>query len=242
MLEVRGVDFSYGPLQVLFEVNLAIPRGSRVVLLGTNGCGKSTLLRVVAGLLRPSRGTVHFDGTDVTALRGHQRARLGMTLVEGGRATFPSLSLLDNLRMGAYPFLGDRRRVEERVDEVVSWFPQLGTRLDQPAGTLSGGEQQMVVLGRALMGSAELLMIDELSLGLAPLVMQEIVKVLEGVAALGRTIFLVEQSVNIALNLAEDAHFMDRGEIRFSGPTSRLVDSDLMRSAFFGDQSGPRKN
>ena len=242
LLEVSGVEASYGPLQVLFGIDMDVPTGGRVALLGTNGAGKSTLLRVVAGLLPPDAGTVRFKGQDVTGMRPEERVRLGLTLVEGGRATFPSLTVLENLRIGAYPRMSDSALVDERLEEVFALFPALKDRLDQQAGTLSGGEQQMMVLGRALMAGPELLLIDELSLGLEPVVMQAIVAAVEQMVASGRTLLLVEQSLNLALGLADKAFFMEKGEIRFSGPTARLLKrGDLVRSVFFGDDRKRRR-
>ena len=238
LLAVTDLDCSYGPLQVLFGASLEVGDGGRVALLGTNGAGKSTLLRAIAGLVAPSAGTIQFAGRDITALAPHERVALGMTLVEGGRATFPSLTVADNLRMGAYPFLRQRERVGARLDAVLELFPQLRPRMAQPAGVCSGGEQQMLAIGRALVAEPRLLMIDELSLGLAPIVMAEIVGAVERVAAAGTTVLLVEQSLNVALTLADRAYFMEKGEVRFSGPTRDLLErGDLVRSVFFGADS-----
>jgi branched-chain amino acid transport system ATP-binding protein len=209
-----------------------------VALLGTNGAGKSTLLRVAAGLVEPTSGTVRIDGRDVTTLRPDERVGCGLVLVEGGRATFPSLTVRENLLMGAYPHLGDRGLVAERLADVLELFPALAGRLEQAAGTLSGGEQQMMAVGRALMAGSDLLLVDELSLGLAPVVLQEIVRVLAELARRGVTLLIVEQSLNVALRVAEHAYFMEKGEIRFSGPISKLVKrGDLVRSVFFGKQA-----
>ena len=239
LLDLREIDFAYGPLSVLFGVSLAVPEGGRVALLGTNGAGKSTLLRIAAGLERPARGTVRFAGRDVTRLAAEERVRLGLALVEGGRASFPSLSVRENLVIGTYAARLDRGTIEARLSEVLSLFPSLRPRLAQRAGTLSGGEQQMVAIGRVLMAAPRLLMIDELSLGLAPVVMQEIVAAVERLVAQGVTLLLVEQSLNVALTVTEVAAFMEKGEIRFSGPLTELVDrGDLMRSVFLGAGSG----
>ena len=235
LLDIRDIDCSYGPLQVLFGVGIQIPRGARVALLGTNGAGTSTLLKVISGLVEPSRGSVRFNGEDVTRMPPERRVALGMVQVAGGRATFPSLTLLENLRIGAYQFLGDRALVESRLEEVLELFPQLRDRLDQPAGTLSGGEQQMMAVGRALISGPELLMIDELSLGLAPVILQEIVRMLDEALRRGVTLLVVEQSLNVALALAEQGYFMEKGEIRFAGAIADLVErGDLVRSVFFG--------
>jgi ABC-type branched-subunit amino acid transport system ATPase component len=236
LLQLSGIDVSYGPLQVLFDVSLDVEQGPAVALLGTNGAGKSTLLKTAAGLITPDAGTVTFAGEDVTALTAEARVGRGMTLVEGGKAIFPSLTVADNIRLGAYPFLGDSGKVRARLDAALDLFPQLRPRMEQAAGTLSGGEQQMVAVARALMAEPVLLMIDELSLGLAPVVMQEILRVVEEVVASGVTVLLVEQSLNIALTIAETAHFMEKGEIRFSGESSELLErGDLVRSVFFGE-------
>ena len=240
LLEVRGIDFSYGPLQVLFDVDLDIHAGSRVALLGTNGAGKSTLLKVVAGLLQPdigSGGTVWFDGEDVTWLLPEDRVKRGMIQIGGGRATFPSLTVEENLRIGAYPWLDDKRRVEARLQEALELFPVLRSRASQRAGTLSGGEQQMMALGRAFIADPKLLMIDELSLGLAPVVMSEILRMIEEFSRTGTTLLLVEQSLNVAASITEHGYFMEKGEIRYSGPTLELLErGDLARSVFFGAQ------
>ena len=237
LLEVRGVDFSYGPLQVLFDVSIEVPRGGRIALLGTNGAGKSTLLRLVSGLARPTRGTVHLAGRDVTSVPANERVKLGLVQVNGGRATFPSLSVRDNLRMGAYTFIRERDTIEQRIAEVLELFPDLRTRLDQAAGTLSGGEQQMVALGRAMVTDPDLLVVDELSLGLAPIAMQAILATMEALVARGKTLLVVEQSLDVASTICDRAYFMEKGEVRFSGPISELVErGDLVRSVFFGSR------
>jgi len=235
LIEVSGLEVSYGPVQVLFGVDLVVRPGSRVAVLGHNGVGKSTLLRVITGRVEPSAGTVRYKGEDVTGLRTFQRARRGMSLVEGGRGVFPSLSVRQNLQMGAYDFLNDAPLVDERIGQVMEVFPALRLKLAQTAGTLSGGEQQMLALGRSLMADPDIYMFDELSLGLAPIVVQHIVAAMEKLVERGKTILLVEQSVNIALAIAEEVHFMEKGEISLSSSTARLLDDpELLRSAFFG--------
>ena len=238
LLEVRDVDFSYGPLQVLFGVGLAVPEGGRVALLGTNGAGKSSALRVISGLGRPSRGSVWFDGQDITRLSPERRVKLGLVQLPGGKATFPSLTVLENLRVGAYPFLSDRPRVASKLEQVFELFPQLASRRSQPAGSLSGGEQQMMALGRCLIAGPRLLMVDELSLGLAPVVLESILKTLDAIVSQGTALLLVEQSLNIALEIAGHAYFLEKGAVRFSGPTEELLDrGDLVRSIFFGAEA-----
>jgi ABC-type branched-subunit amino acid transport system ATPase component len=235
LLQASGISFSYGALQVLFDVSIEVPEGGRVCLLGTNGAGKSTLLQVVAGLNVPSAGSVVFAGEDVTGLRPEERFARGLALVEGGRAICSSLTVLENLRLGAFPFLSDRTRVQEGIERALDTFPQLASRLGQAAGTLSGGEQQMLALARSLMSSPRLLMIDELGLGLAPVVMESVVSAVEDMTRSGITLLLVEQSLNVAVALADQGFFMEKGEIRFSGRTEDLMSrGDLVRSVFFG--------
>ena len=235
LLALRHVDYSYGPLQVLFDVTLEVPAGGRVALLGTNGAGKSTLLRLASGLARPARGTVELDGADITSVAASDRVRLGLAQVNGGRSTFPSLTVRDNLRIGAYTFLRDQDLVDARVAEALELFPALADRLDQAAGTLSGGEQQMVALGRAVVTRPRVLIIDELSLGLAPIVMETILRAVDRFVAEGTTLLVVEQSLDVALSICEHAYFLEKGEVRFSGPTVDLVERhDLVRSVFFG--------
>lgn len=237
LLEVEHLSFSYGPLQVLFDVSFTVPAGGTICLLGTNGAGKSTLLRAVAGLAPPSGGRVLFDGEDVTRARAEERFARGMALVEGGRATCGSLSVEENLRLGAFPFLRDRSRVRDGMERAYAAFPALAAKQGQQAGTLSGGEQQMLALGRALVSSPRLLMIDELSLGLAPVVMQVVVEAVEEMALSGVTLLLVEQSLNVAVAVADEGYFMEKGEIRYSGRTDELLArGDLVRSVFFGVQ------
>jgi branched-chain amino acid transport system ATP-binding protein len=239
LLEVKSVSASYGALQVLFDVDITVPAGGCVALLGTNGAGKSTLLRVVCGLLEPDHGSVHFDGDDITSLPPDARVSRGISMVAGGKATFPSLTVEENLRLGGFPFRRDQATVDRRLADVLDLFPQLKPRLDQVAGTLSGGEQQMMAIGRSLLAAPRLLLIDELSLGLAPAVMAEIVAAVENVVAGGTTILLVEQSLNVALSLTELAYFMEKGEVRFTGPVADLAErGDLVRSVFFGDSPG----
>ena len=236
LLDVTDLHAAHGHLQVLSDVSIQVEPGTSVALLGTNGAGKSTLLRVIAGLHAPTAGTVFFDGVDVSGLPADARARRGLVLVEGGRATFPSLSVADNLRLGAYPLLrGHGAEVARRLDAAMAYFPALAPLLPRLAGSLSGGEQQMTALAKALMADPRLLMIDELSLGLAPIVLEQLVHVVEQLLDDGVTVLLVEQSLNVACALTDRAYFLEKGEVRFTGPTADLLDrGDLARSVFFG--------
>ena len=232
-LEVRNLDFSYGQLQVLFDVSLDVDDGEIVALLGTNGAGKSTLLRAVCGLDLPDRGSVRCFGDDITWLDAESRVAKGVIQVPGGKSTFPSLTVLENLRTGGYRYRRDKARLDAAVEEVFGYFPALEGRKEQAAGTLSGGEQQMVALGRAFIAEPRLLLIDELSLGLAPVIVDQLLGIVRAFAARGTTLVLVEQSVNVALSVATTAYFMERGEIRFGGPALDLLErDDLLRSVF----------
>ena len=238
LLSCTGLDMAYGSVQILFGVDFDVMPGEMVALLGTNGAGKSTLLKGICGLVRPKRGTVRFKGEDVTKLGADVTARRGISLMPGGKGVFPTLSVAENLRMAAWLIRDDHARVEAARQEVLSLFPILGQRYHQMAGNLSGGEQQMLSLGSALMTRPELLMIDELSLGLAPTIVGALLEVVEEIHRRGTTIVVVEQSVNVALNLAERAAFMEKGEVRFEGPTTELLRRpDILRSVFIAGAS-----
>jgi ABC-type branched-subunit amino acid transport system ATPase component/MFS family permease len=235
-LQVHNLDFYYGNNQVLFDLNLEVAEGEMVALLGTNGAGKSTLLRVVSGLEHPHRGVIRIFGVNCTYLEPEQIIDQGVALLVGGKMTFPGLTVRDNLRIGGHTFRRERARATQAVSEAMEVFPELATRLDQPAGTLSGGEQQMLALARVMMTRPRLLMIDELALGLAPKTVDRLMAIVRRVNAEGTTVILVEQSVNRAMHLAERAIFLERGSIRFEGPTADLLDRpDLLRPVFLAE-------
>ncbi|HEX5366660.1 MAG TPA: ATP-binding cassette domain-containing protein [Acidimicrobiales bacterium] len=233
VLAVRGLDVAYDRVQVLFSVDLHVAPGEIVAVLGTNGAGKSTLLRAIAGLVRPRAGTVALDGVDVAGRPPASIAALGLSLVPGERSIFPTLTVAENLRLAAWLGHGRADEVATATEEVLADFPVLRARRDLAAGSLSGGEQQMLSLGQAFLGRPKLLMIDELSLGLAPTVVEHLVGVVAGIRARGTAVVLVEQSVSTALRVADRAVFVEKGEVRFSGPASDLVSrEDLLRSMF----------
>jgi ABC-type branched-subunit amino acid transport system ATPase component len=239
MLQVRHLDFSYGAVQVLFDVNLDVQQGEVLALLGTNGAGKSTLLRAISGLGSPDRGVIRLAGRSVTFADPGTRVRLGIVHMAGGHAIYPSMTVAENLLAGAYTFVWDRERRTARLDRVLESFPVLAERLDQPAGTLSGGEQQMLGLASALLLDPKILLIDELSLGLAPIVVQQLLGVVEQLKSQGLTIVIVEQSVNVALSIADRAVFMEKGQVRFEGPARDLLErDDLVRAVFLGAEGG----
>jgi ABC-type branched-subunit amino acid transport system ATPase component len=243
MLACRKVDFSYGSLQVLFDVDFTVDEGEMVALLGTNGAGKSTLLKVISGIGLPSAGAVRFRGADITYLDAERRLRLGITQVPGGRAVFPPLDVIENLRVYGYSIGRNRKKVDQAIERSLAVFPRLAERSGQKAATLSGGEQQMLGLAKALMLEPKLLLVDELSLGLAPVVVAQLLDIVESINASGTAVVLVEQSVNIALNLADHAYFMEKGEIRFDGASTELLErDDLLRAVFLEGVSAPPKS
>jgi ABC-type branched-subunit amino acid transport system ATPase component len=233
LLELRQIDFSYGKVQVLFGIDLAVRRGDTVALLGANGAGKSTLLRVISGLEAPHHGVVRFDGVDITGASAERRARFGIVQLTGGCATFPPLSVADNLRAGAFRY--GRADAQSRIARALDVFPVLGERLKAAAGDLSGGQQHILALALALMHDPEILIIDEMSLGLAPLVVQQVVEVVRGLSEGGATMIIVEQSLNVALSIADRVVVMEKGEIRVDGTATELAaHGDLVRSVVLG--------
>ncbi|MDQ1373584.1 MAG: branched-chain amino acid transport system ATP-binding protein livF, partial [Actinomycetota bacterium] len=233
MLRCKDVDVSYGPVQVLFGVELEVAEGEIVALLGTNGAGKSTLLKAVTGLVKPTRGTVEFEGHDITGRPADQVTRAGVSLMPGGKGVFPTLSVEENLRLAGWLLRDDPGAVADARARVLDLFPILEQRIGEMAGNLSGGEQQMLALAQSFICRPSLLMIDELSLGLAPTVVGQLLDVVRRIHEQGTTIVLVEQSVNVALTLAQRAVFMEKGEVRFEGPTTELLDRpDILRSVF----------
>jgi len=232
VLVCRGIDAGYDGVQVLFGVDLEVRRGEVLALLGTNGAGKSTLLRVVSGLLPAQRGSVTFQGRDVTRLDPVAMARLKVVQVPGGRGVFPTLTVAEHFTAAAW-LLRDDPELDARREHVMELFPRLRERHDQLAGNLSGGEQQQLALGMAFLARPELLVIDELSLGLAPTIVEQLLRLVREINAEGASVVLVEQSVNVALTIADRAYFMEKGEVRFEGPTAELLErDDIVRSVF----------
>jgi ABC-type branched-subunit amino acid transport system ATPase component len=233
LLECRGVDVAYERVQVLFGVDLSVDEGEIVALLGTNGAGKSTLLRAVSGLIDPMGGTIRFGARDITHADAVTTTELGIVQVPGGKAVFPTLTVADHFRAATWMEHRDRVDSTERVERAIDAFPRLRERWRQPAGNLSGGEQQQLGLAMAFVARPRLLLIDELSIGLAPAVVDQLLGMVRSIHAEGATVILVEQSVNLALTIAQRAFFMEKGEVRFSGATAELLErDDLLRSVF----------
>jgi ABC-type branched-subunit amino acid transport system ATPase component len=240
-LSCRGVDVAYDQVQVLFGVDLDVEENEIVALLGTNGAGKSTLLKAVSGLVDPIAGSIVFDGRDITHADAVTTSKLGIIQVPGGRAVFPTLTVAEHFRCGTWLYASEEETdVQARIDRVLELFPRLRERWDQMAGNLSGGEQQQLGLGMAFVAKPRLLIIDELSLGLAPTIVEQLLDIVRAIHDQGCTIVLVEQSVNVALTIASRAYFMEKGEVRFSGPTEELLErGDILRSVFLqGAASG----
>jgi len=233
MLACRGVDFSYGQVQVLFGVDFTVDEGELVALLGVNGAGKSTILKVISGIGIPSAGSVRFRGQDITYLDAERRLNLGITQIPGGRAVFGSLTVAENLRSFGFSVRKNRRVLDQAIEHCFDVFPRLAERRNSLASTLSGGEQQMLGLSKAFILKPKLLLIDELSLGLAPVIVGQLLELVREINAGGTAVVLVEQSVNIALSLADHAYFMEKGEIRFDGASRDLLErGDLLRAVF----------
>jgi ABC-type branched-subunit amino acid transport system ATPase component/predicted MFS family arabinose efflux permease len=237
VLQLNNIDFSYGHVQVLFGVGFEVRRSEVLALLGTNGAGKSTALRVAAGLATPDRGVIRLKGRTMTYATPEQRARLGIHLLPGGRGIFGEMSVRENLEMGGFAYRGDRADLERRIERVLSLFPALTEATGRRADTMSGGQQQMLALAIALLHDPEVLMIDELSLGLAPIVVQELIGVVDRLKSEGVTMIIVEQSLNVAAAIADRAVFLEKGQVRFEGRISDLMErDDLARAVFLGGE------
>ena len=237
VIELEDIEFSYGLLQVLFGVSLSVLDGELLGLLGTNGAGKSTVLRILTGLSTPTRGVVRLHGEVVTHVPAEQRCQRGVAMVMGGRAVFRDLTVRENLELGGY-LVG--RELPARIERELDRFPQLRARLGTLAGSLSGGEQQQLAIAKALLTDPTVLCIDELSLGLAPVVVGELFELVRDINRSGVTCVLVEQSLNVAAELCERAVFLEKGAVRFCGsPAELLQRGDLARAVFLGDDGTP---
>ncbi len=235
VLDAQDIEFSYGRLQVLFGPSITVHAGEAVGLLGTNGSGKSTLLKNICGLENPSAGRVTFDGQDITGRPAHQLVADGLVLISGGHTVFRDMTVEENLQILATTMHDRGRRYVERRDVVLDTFPRLKERLRQQAGSLSGGEQQQVALAKALLLEPKVLCIDELSLGLAPVVIGELMAIVQTIHAQGVAVIVVEQSLNIAAELCERAIFLEKGAVRFEGPPAELLErDDIARAVFLG--------
>ncbi|WP_407520533.1 ABC transporter ATP-binding protein [Methylobacterium oryzisoli] len=233
MLRLEGVHAGYGATTILHDVSLDVAAGEVVTIIGANGAGKTTTLRTIAGLLTPTAGRITFEGQDVTRLSGHEMVERGVTLIPEGRQLFPEMSVRENLLMGAYRRAA-RPRQAETLEEVLELFPRVRERLDQNAGSLSGGEQQMVAIARGMMARPKLLMFDEPSLGLAPIIVSQVFAVVDRIVRSGVTVLIVEQNVFHTLQVADRGYVLENGEIVLRDEAKALLDNDHVRRAYLG--------
>lgn len=232
-LEIRNITSGYDEVQILWDVSLNLEKGRLTALVGSNGVGKTTLLRTVSGLLKPWQGSVVFDGRDITTLPAHTKAELGLILVPEGRQLFTDMSVYENLEMGAFTRRA-KTKFRQNLERVYEMFPRLKERLHQKANTMSGGEQQMLAVARGLMATPQILMIDELSLGLAPALVLDLFKVLRRFKTEGVTILLVEQNVQMALAISDYAYVLAEGRIELEGPSKEVANNKKVRTSYLG--------
>ncbi len=233
MLKVENINVYYGAIHALKGISVEVKEGEIVTLIGANGAGKSTILRTISGLLRTKTGNVLFEGNSVAAMAPEEIVKKGISQVPEGRRIFANMSVEENLELGAY-IRSDKPGIRKDIDKVFERFPRLGERRKQIAGTLSGGEQQMLAIGRGLMSQPRLLLLDEPSMGLAPLLVKEIFSIIKEINASGTTILLVEQNANMALSIAHQAYVLETGRITLSGSAKELMESEEVRKAYLG--------
>ncbi len=234
MLEVKDLEVYYGMIQAIKGVSFEVNEGEVIALIGANGAGKTTILHTITGLLSPKKGSVIFEGTDITKIPPHKIVTLGMAHVPEGRRVFSQLSVLENLMMGAYT-RSDKKEIQETLETVYKRFPRLEERKNQMAGTLSGGEQQMLAMGRALMSKPKIIVMDEPSMGLSPILINEIFDIIQTVSASGTTVLLVEQNAKKALSIADRAYVLETGNIILSGKAEDLMNDDSIKKAYLGE-------
>lgn len=233
MLKIDNIDVYYGAIHALKGISLTVNKGEIVTLIGANGAGKSTALRTISGLLKPKNGKISFEGQEITGVKAHEIVKLGISQVPEGRRIFTEMTVMENLDMGAFT-RKDKDGIKEDLAQVFQRFPRLEERRDQLAGTLSGGEQQMLAMGRALMSRPNLLLLDEPSMGLAPLLIKEIFHIIEDINKTGTTVLLVEQNANMALSIANRAYVLETGRITLAGDAKKLAASEDVRKAYLG--------
>lgn len=235
LLEIRNLKVNYGPIQAVRGIDITVEEGGIVALLGANGAGKTTTLRTVSGVIKPSAGSIQLAGQEISQLRACKVARMGINMSPEGRLVFSGLTVEENLRAGAY-CIRSRAETEKNMQRVLTLFPRLEERLRQQAGTLSGGEQQMLAIARALMASPKLLMLDEPSLGLAPLVIKDIFRTLQEIRSEGTTILIVEQNALATLKIADYAYVLELGKISMQGPAEELIHDEKLIEAYLGNK------
>ena len=234
MLEVKDLQVYYGMIQAIKGISFEVNQGEVIALIGANGAGKTTILHTVTGLLAPKKGSIIFEGQDITKVPAHKIVSMGMAHVPEGRRVFAQLSVYDNLKMGAYTRT-DKNEIEESLEMVYKRFPRLEERKNQMAGTLSGGEQQMLAMGRALMSKPKIILMDEPSMGLSPIFVNEIFNIIQEVSASGTTVLLVEQNAKKALSIADRAYVLETGNIALEGDAKILMNDDSIKKAYLGE-------
>ena len=233
ILEIKDLVVSYNGIEAVKGITFDVPKGKIVTLIGANGAGKSTVLKTVAGIVKPKNASIVFEGTEISGKTPDFIVSKGVTLVPEGRRVFPNLTVLENLKIGAY-LRKDKKEIQKDIEHVYELFPRLKERSWQLAGTLSGGEQQMLAVGRALMSSPKLIMMDEPSLGLAPLVVQDIFSIIRQINSEGITVLLIEQNANMALKIADKAYVMETGRITMEGTGAELLEDETIKEAYLG--------
>lgn len=234
MLEVKDLEVYYGVIQAIKGVSFQVNQGEVIALIGANGAGKTTILHTITGLLSPKRGSVMFEGKEITKVPAHKIVSMGMAHVPEGRRVFAELSVYENLKMGAYT-RKDKKEIEESLANVYKRFPRLEERRNQMAGTLSGGEQQMLAMGRALMSKPKIILMDEPSMGLSPIMVNEIFDIIRAVSEGGTTVLLVEQNAKKALGIADRAYVLETGKIVLEGKAEELLENDSIKKAYLGE-------
>ena len=234
MIKIENLVVSYGGIEALKGISLEVPSGKIVTLVGANGAGKSTTLKSIVGLVKPKSGSINYEGTDLTKLKTEAMVKEGIALVPEGRRVFTDLTVLENLKIGAY-LRKDKKGIAEDLEKVYSLFPRLKERTWQVSGTLSGGEQQMLAIGRALMSRPKLIMMDEPSLGLAPIIVKELFGIIKRINEEGMTVLLIEQNANAALKIADIGYVMETGRITLKGSGSELLKNDEIKKAYLGE-------
>ncbi len=234
LLEIRDTEVFYGVIQAIKGISFDVNEGEVIALIGANGAGKTTILHTITGLLQPKKGSITFDGKDITKVPAHKIVSMGMAHVPEGRRVFSQLSVYENLKMGAYT-RKDKAEIEESLEMVYGKFPRLEERKNQLAGTLSGGEQQMLAMGRALMSHPKIVLMDEPSMGLSPIFVEEIFKIIEEVSASGTTVLLVEQNAKKALGIANRAYVLETGNIVLDGDAKELMNNETVKKAYLGE-------
>ena len=233
MLKVDNIDVYYGAIHAIKGISIEVPKGEIVTLVGSNGAGKSTTLRTISGLMKPKNGTILFEDKNIVGVPAHKIVGMGLCQVPEGRHVFANMSVMENLELGAY-LSNDQDGIARDLEDVFKKFPRLLERKDQISGTLSGGEQQMLAMGRALMSRPRLLLLDEPSMGLAPLLVKEIFNIIKEINESGTTVLLVEQNANMALSIADKAYVLETGRIALAGTAQELASSEAVRKAYLG--------